>query len=160
MRWLARCSAKTEAMDYQIRKHLPHSRPDWVDDRNTLFVTLCHTQRGVSHFSSEKAWLALVHAAEHLRARGKWRPLLLLAMPDHLHALVRIPREHDIGKVIGYFKRTTSYGCPTLWQADGFDHRLRGQSEYLAKRAYILQNPVRAGLVKRPEDWPYQKSWE
>jgi putative transposase len=83
-----------------------------------------------------------------------------LAMPDHLHTLVRIPREHDIGKVIGYFKRTTSYECPTLWQADGFDHRLRGQSEYLAKRAYILLNPVRVGLVKRPEDWPYQKSWE
>ena len=160
MRWLARCSAKTEAMDYRIRKHPPHGRPDWVDDRDTLFVTLCHKQRGVSHFSSEKAWLASVHAAEHLHTRGKWRPLLLLAMPDHLHALVRIPREHDIGKVIGYFKRTTSYGCPTLWQADGFDHRLRGQSEYLAKRAYILQNPVRAGLVNRPEDWPYQKSWE
>ena len=123
-------------------------------------MTLCHKQRGVSHFSTEKAWPALVHAAEHLNARGKWRPLLLLAMPNHLHALVRIPREHDIGKVIGYFKRTTSYGCPTLWQADGFDHRLRGQSEYLAKRAYILLNPVRAGLVKRPEDWPYQKSWE
>ncbi len=147
-------------MDYQIRKHLPHGRPDWVDDRNTLFVTLCHKQRGVSHFSTEKAWPALVHAADHLHARGKWRALLLLAMPDHLHALVRIPREHDIGKVIGYFKRTTSYAYPTLWQADGFDHRLRGQSEYLAKRAYILLNPVRAGLVKRPEDWPYQKSWE
>ena len=147
-------------MDYQIRKHLPHGRPDWVDDRNTLFVTLCHKQRGVSHFSTEKAWLALVHSADHLHDRGKWRALLLLAMPDHLHALVRIPREHDIGKVIGYFKRTTSYAYPTLWQADGFDHRLRGQSEYLAKRAYILLNPVRAGLVKRPEDWPYQKSWE
>jgi len=147
-------------MDYRIRKHLPHSRPDWVDDQNTLFVTLCHKQRGVSHFDTEKAWLALVHAAEHLSARGKWKPLLLLAMPDHLHALVRIPREYDIGKVIGWFKRATSYGHPTLWQADGFDHRLRGQAEYLVKRAYILLNPVRVGMVKRPEDWPYQKSWE
>ena len=125
-----------------------------------MFVTLCHKQRGVSHFSTEQAWLAIVHAAEDLSARGRWKPLLLLAMPDHLHALVRIPREYDIGKVIGWFKRTTSYGYPTLWQADGFDHRLRGQSEYLAERAYILLNPVRAGLVKRPEDWPYQKSWE
>lgn len=95
-------------MDYRIRKHLPHGRPDWIDDRNTLFVTLCHKHRGVSHFNCDKAWMALVHAAEHLSARGKWAPLLMLAMPDHLHALVRIPREQDIGKVIGRFKRTTS----------------------------------------------------
>jgi len=84
----------------------------------------------------------------------------MLAMPDHLHFLVRIPRAREIGKVIGRFKRATSYGCATAWQADGFDHRLRGQSEYLAKRAYILQNPVRAGLVRHSEDWPYRKSWE
>ena len=147
-------------MDYRIRKYLPHGRPDWIDDRNTLFVTLCHKHRGVSHFNCDKAWMALVHAAEHLSARGKWAPLLMLAMPDHVHALVRIPREHDIGKVIGWFKRTTSYGYPTLWQADGFDHRLRGQSEYLAKRAYILQNPVRANMVESSEKWPYLKSWE
>jgi REP element-mobilizing transposase RayT len=147
-------------VDYRIRKQLPHGRPDWVDDRCTLFVTLCHKQRGVSHFNSEKAWDALLHSAEHLHARGKWEPLLILAMPDHLHALVRIPRRYDIGKVIGWFKRTISYRHPTSWQADGFDHRIRGQAEYLAKRAYILQNPVRAGMVEHSEDWPYRKSWE
>ena len=157
---MLRCPTYPCSMDYRIRKHLPHGRPDWIDDRNTLFVTLCHKHRGVSHFNCDKAWMALVHAAEHLSARGKWTPLLLLAMPDHVHALVRIPREHDIGKVIGWFKRTTSYGCPTLWQADGFDHRLRGQSEYHAKRSYILQNPVRAKMVERSEQWLYRKSWE
>ena len=114
----------------------------------------------MAHFNSQKAWEALLHSAEHLHVRGKWEPLLMLAMPDHLHALVRIPRAQDIGKVIGWFKRTTSYAYPTKWQADGFDHRVRGQSEYLAKRTYILLNPVRAGMVERPEDWPYRKSWE
>ncbi|MFM2131707.1 MAG: hypothetical protein RL646_910 [Verrucomicrobiota bacterium] len=83
----------------------------------------------------------------------------MLAMPDHVHALVRIPMANQISKVLGSFKRAVSYECKTDWQADGFDHRLRGQSQYLEKRAYILQNPVRAGLVSSSEDWPYQKSW-
>jgi putative transposase len=147
-------------MDYRIRQHLPHGRPDWVDDRQTLFVTLCHKRRGLAHFNSPAAWAALLHAAEHLQTRGKWTPVLFLAMPDHVHALVRIPRSHAIAKVVGAFKRAVSYTFPTEWQADGFDHRLRGQAQYLEKRQYILQNPVRALLVSRPEDWPYVKSWE
>ncbi len=146
-------------MDYRIRKQLPHGRPDWVDDRCALFITLCHKQRGVSHFNTNRAWAALIHASEHLHAQGKWTPLLLLAMPDHVHMLARIPREEDIGKLIGQFKRIVSHELPTSWQSDAFDHRIRGHSQHLAKRAYILQNPVRAKLVERSEDWPYQKSW-
>jgi REP element-mobilizing transposase RayT len=146
-------------MDYRIRKQLPHARPNWVDDRYALFITLCHKQRGVSHFNSSHAWAALVHAAEHLHARGKWTPLLMLAMPDHVHMLARIPREEDIGKLIGQFKRIVSHELPISWQSDAFDHRIRGHSQHLAKRAYILQNPVRAKLVERSEDWPFQKSW-
>jgi len=101
-----------------------------------------------------------VQAADHLHVRGKWTPVLFLAMPDHVHALVRIPRSHTIARVIGDFKRAVSYAFPTEWQAGAFDHRLRGQSQFLEKRKYILQNPVRALLVSRPEDWPYVKSWE
>jgi REP element-mobilizing transposase RayT len=146
-------------MDYRIRQRLPHVRPSWVDERDTLFITLCHKRRGVTHFIRDPAWRALLHAAEHLRRKGRWTPLLMLAMPDHVHALVRIPMANQISKVLGSFKRAVSYECKTDWQADGFDHRLRGQSQYLEKRAYILQNPVRAGLVSSSEDWPYQKSW-
>ena len=147
-------------VDYRIRKQLPHDRPDWVDERQTLFVTFCHKRRGLNHFNSPDAWAALVQAADHLHVRGKWTPVLFLAMPDHVHALVRIPRSHTIARVIGDFKRAVSYAFPTEWQADAFDHRLRGQSQFLEKRKYILQNPVRALLVSRPEDWPYVKSWE
>ena len=147
-------------MDFRIRKQQNHVRPDWVDDRDTLFLTLCHKHRGSSHFRSAAAWDALVFGAEHLKAVGKWKPLLLLAMPDHLHALVRIPREHDIAQTIGSFKRAVSHIHPTNWQGAGFEHRLRGQDQYMAKRAYILMNPVRAGYVIHPDQWPYRKSWE
>jgi len=41
------------------------------------------------------------------------------------------------------------------WQRDFFDHRLRGDEGWREKSDYILQNPVRAGLIEKYEDWPY-----
>ena len=38
------------------------------------------------------------------------------------------------------------------------DHRVRDAGEYENARTYIHQNPVRAGLVERPEDYPYSSA--
>jgi len=40
-----------------------------------------------------------------------------------------------------------------LWQPRFFDRALRSVKEYNDKVEYIHLNPVRAGLVSRPEDW-------
>jgi REP element-mobilizing transposase RayT len=42
------------------------------------------------------------------------------------------------------------------WQKGFFDHVLRSEESYEEKWRYVRQNPVRAGLIKRPEEWPYQ----
>jgi len=41
------------------------------------------------------------------------------------------------------------------WQAGFFDHALRGRESYSEKWEYVRLNPVRAGLVSKPEEWPY-----
>ena len=43
-----------------------------------------------------------------------------------------------------------------IWQAEFFDHLIRSQDSYRQKWDYVRQNPVRAGLVKNPEDWLWQ----
>ena len=40
-----------------------------------------------------------------------------------------------------------------LWQPRFFDCALRSVKEYNEKVEYIHLDPVRAGLVSRPEDW-------
>jgi hypothetical protein len=37
----------------------------------------------------------------------------------------------------------------------GFHHRLRAGESYGQKWQYVRENPVRAGLVANPDDWPY-----
>jgi hypothetical protein len=43
-----------------------------------------------------------------------------------------------------------------LWQREFFDHVLRSQESYDVKQQYVMENPVRAGLVQRPEDWNFR----
>ena len=42
-----------------------------------------------------------------------------------------------------------------LWQRRFFDHVLRSDESYAQKWNYVRDNPVRAGLVAKAEDWPY-----
>lgn len=41
------------------------------------------------------------------------------------------------------------------WQKGFFDHLIRSNESHAEKWKYVMENPVRGGLVKRTEDWPY-----
>jgi len=41
------------------------------------------------------------------------------------------------------------------WQKGFFDHVLRSEESYEEKWHYVRENPVRAGLVKDREEWPF-----
>jgi REP element-mobilizing transposase RayT len=43
-----------------------------------------------------------------------------------------------------------------VWQRHFWDRQLRKSESYDQKWQYVIENPVRAGLVTKPEDWPYQ----
>ena len=45
-----------------------------------------------------------------------------------------------------------------LWQDGFYDHVLRREEDSLAIAAYIVANPVRAGLVKSVTEYPYSGS--
>jgi putative transposase len=82
-------------------------------------------------------------------------------MPDHVHLLVEALRpDSDLRIFIKDFKQHTSFcykrssGHP-LWQDSYHDHVLREDEESAAFARYVLGNPVRAGLVHSPLEWPY-----
>lgn len=88
---------------------------------------------------------------------------LYMIMPDHIHLFVAFsPKSPPLSKWVKALKgdlskqlRETS-GEGTHWQKDFFDHVIRSDESYQEKWEYVRMNPVRAGLVARPEDWPYQ----
>ena len=76
-------------------------------------------------------------------------------MPDHLHVIIAFPREPGLKTAVKNWKRYAAREYRVRWQRDFFDHRLRDHHQLEEKTAYILANPIRKGLVKRPEDWPW-----
>jgi len=69
------------------------------------------------------------------------------------------PIEVDLDGWVTYWKSqfTKAWGRgPRLWQPRQWDTRLRVGESYESKWDYVRHNPVRHGLVARPEHWPYQ----
>ena len=44
----------------------------------------------------------------------------------------------------------------TVWQEEFFDHVLRSSESYSQKWDYVKEDPVRADLVKKSDEWPWQ----
>jgi putative transposase len=76
-------------------------------------------------------------------------------MPDHLHALISFPPNERMSAVIGDWKRYQERMCDVLWQKGYFDHRIRNDSEFDEKAAYIRHNPAVKSFCERAKDWPW-----
>jgi len=91
-----------------------------------------------------------------------WKVGSYVIMPDHIHFFVMpADRQVDLSKYSQSFRSLVTrqlrpLGFPyPLWQREFFDHLLRSDESYEQKWQYVRLNPVRAGLVKSPEEWPY-----
>lgn len=121
------------------------------------FITICCTPRGTNQLALPAVWKAFEETLLHRETQGDLLCHLALAMPDHFHGLFRFPIIKPMTKVIADLKSWLAKQCCIQWQRDFFDHRLRNQESAAEKAKYIRMNPVRAGLVANPEDWPYQR---
>jgi REP element-mobilizing transposase RayT len=88
-------------------------------------------------------------------------------MPEHVHLLLTPMRGPngdmfclvDILKGIkGASARRVNQvleSCGPLWQEESFDHAIRNEESMEQKIGYIRQNPVRRGLARVPEEYPW-----
>ena len=88
---------------------------------------------------------------------------LYVIMPDHIHLFANFsPASPSLSQWMkalrGSLAKTlrATLGQGIYWEKGFFDHVLRSEESFREKYEYVRQNPVRAGLVARPEDWPYQ----
>jgi putative transposase len=80
-------------------------------------------------------------------------------MPDHLHALIQPTQCRDTKPTTFStpLKRITRQRTSAKWhwQEGVFDRLLRKNEFVETKWHYMRENPVRAGLVRSWQDWPY-----
>jgi len=84
-----------------------------------------------------------------------------VVMPNHVHLLVTssTPLSAWLRSLKGYTGhealRILNQSGKTFWQDESYDHIVRDDKEFWSIRHYIEWNPVRAGLVTLPEEFPW-----
>ena len=153
------CLGGFHACMSDLGRHLPAQGVYLTPDGPTIcFLTVCTKDR--------RPWLACREVQESLtdlwsgEARA-WLTGRYLLMPDHLHLFCAWADEQfGIETWMQFWKSRFSKRLPEHpsweWQRGGFHHRLRTVEAYQEKWAYVRDNPVRAGLVAAPDDWPWQ----
>jgi hypothetical protein len=130
----------------------PPRIPNWLpwEQSSVYFITFC-VERRRPVLANPRAWAISLAVLKRL---DQWTTLAAIAMPDHLHLLMSpFDRDASVSAFSKWLKRwfdeeyckpSVPGGIPPIqswkWQEGCFDR----------------QNPVRAGLVADPDDWPYQ----
>jgi putative transposase len=81
-------------------------------------------------------------------------------MPEHVHLLVGEPSKTSLAVALQVLKQQTSRklkrrGEARFWQRRYYDFNERTELKRVEKLRYMHRNPVKGGLVEKPEDWPW-----
>ena len=88
-------------------------------------------------------------------------------MPNHVHVLLRQTGKTQIAQVVRSWKNWSARRANELlgrtgafWMRDYYDREIRSRRHRTFTRRYIELNPVKAGLCRTPEDWPWGSAAE
>ncbi len=117
---------------------------------------------GFCPFRNSSCCRIVIEAMKGLRDYG-WRLRHYVIMPNHVHALVDTTADATSMKVVWQrWKGRTARRCNealerrgTFWQKEWFDRWVRDEAEMLKTVEYIRNNPVKAGLVKDWQNFPW-----
>lgn len=141
---------------------LKHLSPISIHDY-PIFVTT-NARRGLAPFSDPRHAGRMTESLYAGRVRGWFGILAFVVMPNHLHILL-LPKTRTLPQIMQGLKGASSrwvnegagVGGP-LWQPGYYDYAVDTEQKAVTKRRYIEWNPVRAGLVSRPEDYPFSSA--
>lgn len=159
--------------------------PDWEHHKDKLVFAmvdeLLDQQSPVKHLADERQAEIVQNAFLHF-AGERYTLLAFVVMPSHHHWLflpdekwsreavqrsgeskagLRTPREiisHSIQSFTATMCNRARAKSGSYWQMETFDHWARDDAELFRIIAYIENNPVKVGLVERPEDWRWSSA--
>jgi REP element-mobilizing transposase RayT len=131
------------AVDWVLAK--AETGPTWLKDER-----VAHAVAGTLRFGEESLGLYSLQS---------W-----VLMANHVHILIEphaeVPRITRRIKSFSAKRANEILGRigERFWQDESYDHWVRDQKEFGKIVRYIEFNPVVAGLVEQPEDWPWSSA--
>ena len=144
------------------RRNLPHVQKDFVPHFITFVTSL---RRTLPPSARDIVLESCIHGHG-----TKYNLYIAMVMPDHAHLIltplidIKNQRIYPLCEIMRAMKSYSARrinerlgGSGQIWLQESFDHVLRSSESLDAKIAYVLANPVRAGLVRVPEE--YRWAW-
>ena len=112
---------------------------------------------------------------EEVRRKYQFIVAGYVVMPEHFHLLIGEPTQGTLSKVMQVLKQRVSRRIrwkrrqnnrnqqllfkddepPSFWQPRSYDFNIYSRKKYIEKLNYMHNNPVKRGLVNRPEEWAW-----
>jgi putative transposase len=141
---------------------MPYGLKRYQQSKQCHFVTFsCH--RRLPHLRDARPCELFVEGLERARHKYRFRVYGYVVMPEHVHLRLSEPEAELLATAIQALKISVARravscrgkcGAP-LWPKRYYDHNLRDYESFVEKLRYIHRNPVKRGLVNRPEDWKW-----
>jgi putative transposase len=156
---------------------MPWGLKRYQQTRQLHFVTFsCYHRNPL--LANSQACDIFVQTLETVR---RWYGFWLIGyvvMPEHVHLLLSEPERENLALVLQMLKQMVSRNLQSVggasnreggpsyreakggdvqpfWQARYYDFNVWSEEKRVEKLRYIHRNPVKRGLVERPEDWPW-----
>ena len=112
-------------------------------------------------------WVAkIVQDAMLFFDKEKYRLSAWVVMPNHVHMVMTPLPGKPLAGIMQSLKSFTANEANKLlarkgpfWMPDYFDRYIRNERHLVGAIAYVENNPVKAGLCRRPQDWPFSSAW-
>jgi REP element-mobilizing transposase RayT len=108
---------------------------------------------------------AIVGAALRHFDGARYRLLAWAIMPNHVHTMIEQIAGWPLSGIVHAWKSYTAHAINrrrdaqgAVWAPDYFDRFIRDETHYLNAKFYIENNPAKAGLVRRAEEWPFSSA--
>jgi putative transposase len=159
------------------RARLQHLHRRWF----SRFEKILHKLECGEAWLKDEAIAAIVAEALHKRDRVVYRLDAFCIMPNHVHVVfaphligeeldevltpgqAKFVSDHpSLGQIMQSLKGWTARKANAVlqrggpfWESESYDHVVRNEEEFFRIVAYVLNNPVKAGLVRDWRDWKW-----
>jgi len=137
---------------------MPWGLKRYQQARDLHFVTFSCYRRGPLLASAHAKRMFEV-ALEQARRQYGFFVTGYVIMPEHVHLLVSEPERGTLARALQAVKQSVARrligGRRHFWQARYYDFNVWTKRKRIEKLRYMHRNPVKRGLVEKPEDWAW-----